>query len=326
MRKLNYKLALAPMAGVTDHPFRRVCLKCGAEITYTEMLSAKAIHFKDKKTASLGELFEGEPTAVQLFGSEPDIMAEAAGLVASCEYAHCKSKVKPLAIDINMGCPAPKVANNGEGSALLKNPLLAEEIVRQVKRSVDTIDKNIPVSVKIRIGWDNSNIIGVDFAKRMEAAGADLVTVHGRTREGRFSAPINFTELERIKTSLAIPMVANGEIFTAEDAVRMFDKTGCDAIMLGRGVMGNPWLFSEIKARIYGEEYTLPTDYEKIMTAISQLDNAICEKGEKLAVLQSRGQLSWYLKGIRGSATARANLNNACTREDVISVLMSVLN
>ncbi len=324
MQKLTYKVCLAPMAGVTDHAFRDICQGFGAELMYTEMLSAKAIHFEDRKTAVLGEIFDGEPTAVQIFGSEPLIMAEAAAKLAVGDYKHCRSKNLPRSIDINMGCPAPKVANNGEGSALLKSPEVAEEIVREVKRAVSAVS-NIPVTVKMRIGWDEAHICGVEFAKRMEAAGADAITVHGRTREGRFSAPINFIEMAKIKAAISVPMIGNGEIFTAADALRMFERTGCDAVMLGRGAMGNPWLFAEIRAAIYGEAYTPPTDRERIETALRQLDTAVAEKGEKLGVLQSRGQLSWYLKGIRGASGARGALNSANTREEMREILRSTI-
>ncbi len=321
IKKINYKVALAPMAGVTDHAFRSICRECGAEMMYTEMLSAKAIHYEDRKTAVLGELFDSEPTAVQIFGSEPPIMAEAAEKIATASYKYCRSAQIPLAIDINMGCPAPKVANNGEGSALLKSPEIAAEIVREVKRAVT----NIPITVKMRIGWDEASICGVEFAKRMEDAGADALTVHGRTREGRFSAPINFDEIARIKKAVAIPVIGNGEIFTAADAMRMFERTGCDAVMLGRGAMGNPWLFSEIRAMLEGMPYTPPTDEERIATAIRQLDLSVAEKGEKLGVLQSRGQLSWYLKGIRGASGARGALNQANTRDEMAGILLSLV-
>lgn len=326
MKKLSYKLALAPMAGVTDHAFRSICQGLGVEFMYTEMLSAKAIHFEDKKTAVLGELFGDEPTAVQIFGSEPLIMAEAAEKLAVNSYKYCRSARRPLAIDINMGCPAPKVANNGEGSALLKSPQVAEAIVREVKRAVSSVAPEMPVTVKMRIGWDESTVCGVDFAKRMEQAGADSITVHGRTREGKFSAPINFGEIAAIKRAVSVPVIGNGEIFTAADAVRMSERTGCDAVMIGRGAMGNPWLFSEIRAVLYGDTYTPPTDRERIETAVRQLDTAVLEKGEKLGVLQSRGQLSWYLKGIRGSASARSALNMAVTRDEMAGILFGVLD
>ncbi|MBE6611172.1 MAG: tRNA dihydrouridine synthase DusB [Ruminococcaceae bacterium] len=321
MMKLAYKTALAPMAGFTDHAFRQICRECGAEMMYTEMLSAKAIHFRDRKTAELGELFDGEPTGVQIFGSEPLIMAEAAEKLATASYDYCKSKQIPLTIDINMGCPAPKVANNGEGSGLMRTPDTAEAIVREVKRAVT----NIPVTVKMRIGWSEDAIIGRDFAVRMEQAGADAITIHGRTREGRFSAPINFEEMRRIKEAVSVPVIGNGEIFTADDAVRMIERTGCDAVMLGRGSLGNPWLFAEIRAKLAGEAFTPPTDRERIETAIRQLDINIADKGEKMGVLQARGQLSWYLKGIRGAAGARGALNTANTRDEAAAILRSVI-
>ncbi len=326
MKKLDYKIALAPMAGVTDHAFRDICKNLGAELMFTEMLSAKAIHFEDKKTAVLGELFDNEPTGVQLFGSEPDIMAEAAAKVASASYRHCRTKNLPRSIDINMGCPAPKVANNGEGSGLLKTPDIAGQIVKKVKCAVSEVAPDMPVTVKMRIGWDEAHIIGLDFAKRMADMGADAICVHGRTREGRFSAPINFDEIARIKAALDVPVIANGEIFCAADAMRMFARTGCDAVMIGRGAMGNPWIFSEIHAALDGKVYTPPTDHERIETALKQLDTAIAEKGEHLAVLQSRGQLSWYLKGIRGASGARSALNMANTREEMRAILLSVVS
>lgn len=319
------KLFLAPMAGVTDYAFRSICSGYGAELTYTEMLSAKAIHFEDKKTAVLGEIFDDEQTAVQIFGKEPEIMAESAAKIAAGEYAHCRSKKLPLAIDINMGCPAPKIISNGEGSALLKTPDIAERIVYRVKRAVESVNPQIPVTVKMRIGWDEATICGVDFAKRMEAAGADLITVHGRTREGRFSAPINFDEMAAIKSALKIPMIGNGEIFCAADGRRMLERTGCDGLMCGRGAMGNPWIFSALRAELYGGEYTPPADEERIATAIRQLDMTVAHKGEKLGVLQCRGQLSWYLKGIRGSASARAALNSAVTRDEMAEILMGCI-
>ncbi len=325
MKNLPYKIALAPMAGVTDHAFRTVCGELGAELMYTEMISAKAIHFEDKKTAALGELFDGEPTSVQIFGAEPHIMAESAALIATGSYKYCRTKNLPRSIDINMGCPAPKVANNHEGSALLKAPETAEKIVAAVKKAVSAVAPDMPVTVKMRIGWDESSIIGVEFAKRMEAAGADAITVHGRTREGKFSAPINFDELCRIKKAISVPMIANGEIFCARDALRMFERTGCDAVMIGRGAMGNPWIFSEIRAALYGGEFTPPTDRRRVDTAVRQLDIAVAEKGEKLGVLQSRGQLSWYLKGIRGAASARGALNSASTRDGMADILYSCL-
>lgn len=309
------------MAGVTDHAFRATCRACGAEYICTEMLSAKAVHFEDRKTAELGELFDGEaPIAVQIFGSDPEIMAECAAKLASGTYKYCRNQNRPAVIDINMGCPAPKVANNGDGSALLKSPELAARIVRAC---VDAVD--IPVTVKMRIGWDESSICGAEFAKRMEDAGASALTVHGRTREGRFSAPINFDEIRRIKEAVSIPVVGNGEIFSADDALRMLERTGCDAVMIGRGALGNPWIFSEISAALDGRSFTKPSQSEKIGIALAELKLRISEKGERVGVCESRKLLAWYLKGIRGAASARNALNSALTYEAVEAAMLGAV-
>ena len=321
MEKLTYKTALAPMAGVTDHAFRATCKALGAEFTYTEMLSAKAVHFEDRKTAVLGEIFDDEsPIAAQIFGSDPDVMAECAAKISDGTYKYCRNSNRPAAIDINMGCPAPKVSNNGDGSALLKNPELAEKIVRACVRAT-----KLPVTVKMRIGWDENSICGVEFAKRMADAGAASITVHGRTREGRFSAPINFEEIRKIKEAVDVPVIGNGEIFSAADALRMFERTGCDAVMIGRGALGNPWIFSEIKAALEGEEFILPDEKSRVLSALSELKLRISEKGERVGICESRKLLAWYLKGIRGAAAARGALNSALTYEEVEAAMLGAI-
>ena len=317
MYKLNYRVALAPMAGVTDHAFRSVSRRLGAEFVYTEMLSAKALKYEDKKTAYLAELFDDDkPIAAQIFGSEPDAMAYAAARLADGSYKYCRGNMTPDTIDINMGCPAPKISGSGDGSALLRTPELAERIVRQC-----ALRCPIPVTVKMRIGWDEDSICGVEFARRMEAAGAAAITVHGRTRAGRFCAPINFDELSRIKHAISVPMIANGEIFNADDAMRMFERTGCDAVMVGRGALGNPWIFSEIQARLEGREYTPPTPRDRIDTALGELRMCVFEKGEYIGVRESRKRLAWYLKGLRGAAAARDEINRAESVDSIADIL-----
>lgn len=314
------------MAGYTDHAFRQTCRLLGADMVYTEMISAKAIHYKDKKTSELAEIFTGEsPIGIQIFGSEPEIVAEAAVLLASGEYSGCKSKIKPASIDINMGCPAPKVVNSGEGSALMKNPKLASLIVKTCKKEFSAAKIDIPLTVKMRIGWDEKSINGVEFAKQIAASGADSLTVHGRTREGRFSAPINFEEIARIKSAVSVPVIANGEIFSASDAFRMLERTGCDGVMIGRGALGNPWIFAEICARVTNNEYTPPAEMEKVATALAELKVRISEKGERAAVIESRKQLALYFKGLRGASEARGMLNSVESFDKVHEICTRVL-
>ena len=321
MYKLNYRVALAPMAGVTDHAFRSVCRRQGAEFVYTEMLSAKAVKFEDKKTALLGEIFDDDkPIAAQIFGSDPETMAYAAAVIADGSYKYCRGNLRPDVIDINMGCPAPKISGSGDGSALLKSPELAERIVRRC-----TDKCSLPVTVKMRIGWDEDSICGVEFARRMEAAGAAAITVHGRTRAGRFCAPINFDEIARIKKAVSIPVTANGEIFTGDDALRMFERTGCDAVMVGRGALGNPWIFGEIAARLEGREYVAPTTLERVETALGELRMCVCEKGEYVGIRESRKRLAWYLKGLRGAAAARDEINRAVEVDEIEKIMYGLV-
>lgn len=326
MSKKPIKAFLAPMAGYTDHAFRQTCRLLGADAVYSEMISAKAIHYKDKKTTAIAEIFaEESPIGIQIFGKEPEIMAEAAVLLASGSYSGCKSHVKPDSIDINMGCPAPKVVNNGEGSALMKDPKLASRIIETCKNELASARIKIPLTVKMRIGWDEKSINGVEFAKMVAASGADELTVHGRTREGRFSAPINFEEISQIKVAVDIPVIANGEIFSADDAFRLIDRTGCDGVMIGRGALGNPWIFSEIRAKCGERKYLPPSETEKVATALAELKVRISEKGERAAVIESRKQLALYFKGLRGAAEARGLLNSVESFDDVYKICNKII-
>ncbi len=310
---LNFRngLFLAPLAGVTDHPFRRLCVRCGAEYVTTEMISAKAIRYGDLKTWRLGRIYDDErPAAVQLFGSEPEIMAYAA--------SECERRLSPASVDINMGCPMPKIYNNGDGSALMKNPALCGELVAAVKSAV-----SVPVTVKIRAGIDAEHINAVDVALECEKNGADCVYVHGRTREQLYSGSSDPTVIAAVKAALKIPVVANGDVTDAASATALLEKTGADGVMVARGAMGNPWIFSEIAAALEHRLYTPPTADERLSLIKEHIAVHIAEKGER-ALPELRKHLSWYIHGLPGSAAARAEINKATTGQELYSLLARV--
>ena len=312
--RLKYGLMLAPMAGVADAPFRRVCIENGAEYSVSEMVSAKAIHFADRHTSVLYKVTPPlRPMAVQIFGSEPDIMAEAAAFLASLPEP-------PDAIDINMGCPVKKIVSNGEGSALMKKPELAADIVKAVKTAC-----SLPVTVKIRTGWDSRNINAPALAEKLEKAGADMITVHGRTREQFYAPPVDLDVIKEVKRAVSVPVIGNGGIESPADAMRMLEYTGCDGIMIGRAAMGNPWIFSEIKCAFDGTSFFPPSRNLILETALRHLDMLIDEKGERTGIAEARRQMSYYLKGFDGASKARGQLNQAMCREDVVSVLIGCL-
>jgi len=323
---LKHGLFLAPLAGVSDRAFREVCRAHGAEYTVSEMVSAKALCYEQKsrkllRTAPLASVFTGEmPMAVQLFGSEPEFLAEAAKMIEERSYNGCQSDTPPAAIDINMGCPVHKVVSNGEGSALMKDPARAAEIVRAVTAAV-----KLPVTVKIRTGWDRESKNAVDMAKHLEDAGAALIAVHGRTREDMYSPGVDRETIARVKQSVSVPVVANGDIYSAEDARQMLAETGCDGIMIARGALGNPFLFAEIRAALEGTEYKAPTWRERFDTALSQVERMIEEKGERIAIAEARKHLSWYIKGAKGAASARVDINRATTLEDMKRILDNLI-
>ncbi len=327
---LQHGLMLAPMAGVTDNTFRLLCKKFGAEYTVSEMVCAKAMCYEQRAkkksteisaTALLAYTYEAEmPMAVQIFGSEPDFMAEAAKMIQDCAYRGCRSSIAPAAIDINMGCPVRKITANGEGSALMRNTALAASIVSAVKNSVD-----IPVTVKIRAGWDSQSVNAPEFAKALEFAGADLICVHARTKEQLYSPGIDLSVIEKVKCSVNIPVIGNGDIYSAEDALEMMDKTGCDGVMIGRGAEGNPWIFSELMARLSNEEYIPPTPQQRLHIALEQLEAMIEDKGEHTGLAEAKKHMAWYVSGLKDSARARAAIMVAGSSHEIKEIFSKLL-
>ncbi len=288
---------LAPMAGIADRAFRELCINYGAGYTVSEMVSSKGLTMGDKKSGELLTLGEIEnPAGVQIFGDNPEIMAQAAKMCI---------KYHPNIIDINMGCPAPKIAMNGGGASLMKNPLLAGEIIKAVGKAVD-----IPVTVKIRKGWDDENITAVELAKIAEKNGAAAITVHGRTRMQMYSGKVDYNIIAKVKKAVDIPVIANGDIVDEQSAAIMFEKTNCDAIMIGRGALGNPWIFRRINAYL-NECRVLPdvSINEKMVVMLKHIQKIIEYKGEYTAMREARHHAAYYTKGIRGGAALRKEIS-----------------
>ncbi|NLJ40673.1 MAG: tRNA dihydrouridine synthase DusB [Clostridiales bacterium] len=294
---LKNRIFLAPMAGITDLPFRLICREYNCGLVYTEMVSAMGMYYENKKTEELLSVHPDErPIGVQIFGTEPEIMALTAKKISS---------QKVDLIDINMGCPAPKIVKNGQGCALMKDPQKVGAIVKAVVAS-----SLKPVTVKIRKGWDDHSINAAEIARIAENEGAAAITVHGRTRDQFYSGNADWSIIKKIKESVNIPVIGNGDIFTPQDAKRMFEYTGCDAIMVARGARGNPWIFRDITHFLdTGGILPRPSVFQKIDTVLKQLDLAVQFKGEKLGILEMRKHLAWYLKGMRNVNVLKDMIN-----------------
>ena len=317
--ELKHGLFLAPMAGFSDRAMRLVCKEMGAEYSVTEMVSAKAVTFGDKKTYTLANIREDEGhVALQIFGSEPDVMGRAAHILSVRDFG--EGFISPSAIDINMGCPVNKIFSNGEGSALMRDPELIYRITRAVKDNTD-----LPVTVKHRAGVDTEHLNAVECALAAESGGASMITVHGRTRAQMYSGEVNREIIKNVKASVQIPVIANGDILSARDALSMLEYTGADGIAIGRGAVGNPFVFQEIITALEKREYTEPTLEEKVDVALRQLRLAIEDKGERAAIPESRKQIASYLHSFRGAAAIRARINQATEYLQIEKILTDAL-
>ncbi len=311
--EITGKAALAPMAGVADRAFRRICVEYGAAYVVGEMVSSKGLNFGDRKSAELLELGEEErPAAVQLFGDDPEQMARAARLAMA---------VRPDAIDINMGCPAPKIAGNHCGSALMREPELCRRIVRAVAEAVE-----VPVTAKIRKGYGRDEVNAVEVAQACAAGGAAAITVHGRTREQMYAPPVDWEIIRRVKEAVDIPVIGNGDVTSAAQAAALYEQTGCDLVMVGRGALGAPWLFAQINAYLQeGRVLPDPPVAKRMAVLLRQISLAVAYKGERVAMREARKHAAWYMRGLRGAAGLRARAGTLETFDDLRRLCEAVM-
>ena len=316
MEFLGYELPaplfLAPMAGVTDYAYRTVCAQLGAAVTVTEMVSSRALVYQDKKSRALLRKNEGSVCGAQIFGNDPEIMAEAAKL--ALQYSGCDF------IDINMGCPMPKIAGNGDGSALMKDHPLAGQIIRAVKDAVD-----VPVTVKTRIGWDRGSIDVVDLAKTAQDNGCDAIAVHGRTKTMLYSGVADWDEIKKVRQAVSIPVIANGDIVSPEAALRCQARSGCELLMVGRGCFGDPWLFARLAAALQGlDQPERPSLAQRMDVAMEQFRLNVEDKGEHIACLEARKHFAWYLKGVSHSAYYKDQISKLSTPEEALAIVKAI--
>ncbi|KGP75565.1 TIM barrel oxidoreductase NifR3 [Desulfosporosinus sp. Tol-M] len=311
--ELGVPVFLAPLAGVTDKAFRETFCAVGGEHAWTEMISAQALIYQNSRTLNILDLRgEAEPRIIQLFGRDPETMARAALLAIDCSAN---------VIDINMGCPVPKIVKNGEGAALLKDLPRAQAIASAVVQAV-----NVPVTVKIRLGWNDDEIVAVELAKRLESVGVQMLTVHARTREQFYSGHANWEWIRRVKKEVSIPIIGNGDVFIPEDAGRLIEQTGCDGVMIGRGALGNPWLIPLTQHYLkYGVILPEPLIEERIQVALQHFDRVLRYKGERIGLNEMRKHAVWYIKGVRRAAQLRGEIMHSRTPNDLQSVLRQIL-